>query len=114
MSSLLFNAVLENVMRQAKEKIRTNKYGIKLGMSESMRLSNLRFADDVVLVAASLKHVTEMLIEVQKEATNCGLGLHPEKTKIISSTNRNGRPGARYANVGTMKIEILPLQSSVK
>ena len=114
LSSLLFNAVLENVMRRAKECFGTNKYGIKLGTTEGTRLNNLRFADDVVLVATSLNHLTQMLIEVQKEAANCGLGLHPEKTKIISSTNKNGRPGARHANVGTMKIEILPLQSSMK
>ena len=114
LSSLLFNAVLESVMRRVKEGFSAKKYGIKIGMTENTRLSNLRFADDVLLVATSLKHLTEMLIEVQKEAENCGLELHPEKTNIISSTSINGRQGARHANIGTMKIEILPLQSSIK
>ena len=34
LSSLLFNAVLENVMRRVKECFGTNKYGIKLGTTE--------------------------------------------------------------------------------
>ena len=114
LSSLLFNAVLERAMGRVKKSFGMRKYGIRLGMTEDMRLSNLRFADDVVLVATSLKHLTEMLLQVQREAANCGLGLRPEKTKIISSTNRNGRPCAKHANIGEMKIEIIPMQSSIK
>jgi len=114
LSSLLFNAVLERVMRRVKDSFGMKKYGIKLGATEDMRLSNLRFADDVILVATSLKHLSEMLLQVQKEAAKCGLGLHPEKTKIISSTNKNGRPGTTNAKIGEMKIEIIPIQSSIK
>ena len=80
------------------------------GFAESedeTRLTNLRFADDLLVVGSSLKQVTEMLLILQAEAGKCGLKLHPEKTKIISSTNRQNRPRSKYAHVGEMKIEVL-------
>ena len=95
-------------MRQAKGAFQAKKYGIKLGARDETRLTNLRFADDVLLTGRSLRQVSEMLGIVQIEAKKCGLELHPEKTKIISSTNRNGRPATKHAKIGEMKIEILP------
>ena len=114
LSSLLLNAILEKVMRQAKQTFQTKTYGIKFGNSPETRLTNLRFADDVLLTGRSLNQVREMLSIVQIEAQKCGLELHPEKTKMISSTNKNGRPVAKHAKIGGMKIQILPLQESLK
>jgi hypothetical protein len=79
-----------------------------------MRLTNLRFADDVLVVGSSLKQVTEMLQLLQAETGKCGLELHPEKTKIISSTNRQNRPRNKYTHVGDMKIEILARTGTLK
>ena len=45
LSSLLFNAILEKVMRSAKEKFTNKQYGIQMGTSDATRLTNLRFAD---------------------------------------------------------------------
>ena len=114
LSSLLFNAMLEKVMGRIKPGFGLKKHGVKMDATETSRLSNLRFADDVILVAASLKHLTEMLLEVQVESAKCGLELHPEKTKIISSTGRHGRPGRKHVKVGQMNIEILPMHLSLK
>ena len=47
LSSLLFNSLLEKMMATVKAKIFGKKYGIQLGTSDSSRITNLRFADDV-------------------------------------------------------------------
>ena len=114
LSSLLFNALLEKLMSTVKESFMTRRLGIKFGSTEESRLTNLRFADDILLAARSLKQLSDMLLLVQGEASKCGLELHPDKTKIISSTNRAGRPRGSHAHIGTMKIEILPRASAVK
>ena len=86
-----------------------------MGTSDSSRITNLRFADDVLLIGRSLSQITCMLEEVYREARACGLQLHPEKTKIITSTNRSGgRPHGRNIKIGDMKIEILTRETSMK
>ena len=81
---------------------------------DETRLTNLRFADDVLVVGSSLKQVTEMLLLLKTETGKCGLELHPEKTKIISSTNRQNRPRNKYTQVGDMRIEILARAGTLK
>ena len=119
LSSLLFNALLERVMTKVKPSFVEKKYGVQMGLGSAdskneTRLTNLRFADDVLVVGSSLKQVTEMLQLLQAETGKCGLELHPEKTKIISSTNRQNRPRNKYTHVGDMKIEILARTGTLK
>ena len=115
LSSMLFNSLLEKMMARVKDRISGKKYGIQMGTTDSSRVNNLRFADDVLLIGRSLAQVTDMLTEVSLEAQACGLQLHPEKTKIITSTNRTqGRPASRKVNIGSMKIEILTRETSIK
>ena len=115
LSSMLFNSLLEKMMSAVKDKISSKKYGIQMGTSDSSRITNLRFADDVLLLGRSLSQVTAMLEEVYVEAQACGLQLHPEKTKIITSTSRAaGRPRNRNIKVGDMKIEILSRETALK
>ena len=119
LSSLLFNALLERVMTKVKPGFVEKKYGVQMGpgtadSKDETRLTNLRFADDVLVVGSSLKQVTEMLQLLQAETGKCGLELHPEKTKIISSTNRQNRPRNKYTHVGDMKIEILARTGTLK
>ena len=79
------------------------------------RLTNLRFADDVLLVAKTLPQLTSMLEQLAQEAKQCGLELHPEKTKILSNvTNKTGRNAKRQVDVDAMKIAILPYEESTK
>ena len=61
-----------------------------------------------------MKQVTDMLALLKAETGKCGLELHPEKTKIISSTNRQNRPRNKYIRVEDMRIEILPRTSEIK
>ena len=119
LSSLLFNALLEKVMSKVKPSFIEKRYGIQMGLGsasgkDETRLTNLRFADDVLVVGSSLKQVTEMLSLMKAETSKCGLELHPEKTKIISSTNRQNRPRNKYAHVGDMRIEILARTEEIK
>ena len=48
-------------------------------------MTNLRFADDVLLFATSLSAITKMLVDVKVEAEKRGLQLHPDKTKILQN-----------------------------
>ena len=101
-------------MSKAKHKFLTKKYGIQLGGSDETRLTNLRFADDVLLTGRSLNQLCDMLRVIQIETQECGLELHPDKTKIISSTNRENRPRCKFVKVGDMKIEVLGRSVAVK
>jgi len=61
LSALLFNALLEKVVRGIKPQWANKGYGIQLGVGDSHRVTNLRFADDVLLVAGSKPQLINML-----------------------------------------------------
>ena len=48
-------------------------------------LTNLRFADDVLLIAASRGDVGKMITDLSHEAVKYGLKLHMGKTKILTN-----------------------------
>ena len=51
-------------------------------------LTNLRFADDVLLIAASKQDVAKMLCDLQREASNYGLAIHRGKNENIVIQSR--------------------------
>ena len=110
-SPLIFNAVLEAVMRKAKEKWKRRKYGIDLEPSYEDRLTNLRFADDILVIARTLPQIKQMLLDITEECANVGLTLHPEKTKILHNDKGYGRH-VKSAKVGEMTIEVLDSSAS--
>jgi len=119
LSSLLFNALLEKVMSKVKEVFVEKKYGIQMGSGSletaaDTRLTNLRFADDVLITGRSLQQLSDMLLLLREESAVSGLQLHPGKTKIISSTNREHRPRQKFVRVGDMKVEVLPRNGKIK
>ena len=59
LSSLLFNSLLEHIFWKLKVKWRELGIGIDMGTEE--RLNNLRFADDVLLIAKKRPHLVKML-----------------------------------------------------
>jgi hypothetical protein len=79
MSPKLFNAVLESVFRSLK----WENYGIQI---ENRRLSNLRFADDVVLFAESKNELIEMIQSLKVASKTVGLEMNEEKSKIINNS----------------------------
>ena len=119
LSTLLFNALLESVMQKVKTAFMDKKYGIQMGCglfanAHETRLTNLRFADDVLITGRTLHQLSDMLLVLRTETSEAGLQLHPEKTKIISSTNREHRPRQKFAQVGDMKIEVLARNGKIK
>ena len=67
-------------------------------------LTNLRFADDVLLVAVSRTDVRKMIADLQKEALMFGLKMHAGKTKILT-TDRARRQTP--ASCGGHDVEVL-------
>ena len=75
-SPLLFNTVLEQVMRPLKQKWMKERKGIKLGAAADDTLQSLRFADDLLLIASSRKHVQDMLRDLMLQSRTAGLEVH--------------------------------------
>ena len=69
LSSLFFNALLEGVMRKVKPHWLNKGWGLQLGHSTSTRLTNLRFADDILLTADSQTHLRKMLHSAQRQGS---------------------------------------------
>ena len=84
LSPLLFNSCLEAAI--AKWKTKLTDHGLALEPQEGTeRLTNIRFADDLVLVGKSLEeavHMMELLVDTLREY---GLNLHAQKTVIFST-----------------------------
>jgi hypothetical protein len=115
LSSLLFNSVSESLLRKLKQKWHTNRWGMRMQPDDDTRITNLRFADDILLVATSLTHLTKMLTDLSVEAGKVGLQLHPEKTKVLHNNHHNSRP--RVPNqvcANGMDIEVLSTTGSTK
>ena len=106
LSSLLFNAVLEDIMRDVKPAWIRRNIGLELG---NVLLSELRFADDLLLLATSTPAMRSMLGDVVAAPKRRGLELHPDKTKILCNKSvRSGRISRPYLDVGDMRVEVLP------
>lgn len=77
----LFNCVLENKMKklQWEEK----KFGIRIN---GKYLSNLRFADDVIIIAKSSEELTQQIKELTTECSQAGLSINKTKTKVITNS----------------------------
>ena len=85
-------------------------------MSDQERdcLTNLRFADDVMLFATSIEQIRNMMYEFKKATEKVGLKIHPDKTKILSNQSNMNSDTKRNIKVGEMSIEILTKNESVK
>ena len=46
-------------------------------------INNLRYADDITLMAESEEELKSLLMKVKEETENVGLKLHIQKTKIM-------------------------------
>jgi hypothetical protein len=78
MSSDLFNLLLEIVMRLAKERE-------EVGVNINGRITdNLRFADDVDLIATTGKNLQELTDRVDRSSKRMGLKINVEKTKTMT------------------------------
>ena len=88
--------------------------GIYLSDHDRDCLTNLRFADDVMLFATSKEQLRKMMYEFKKATEKVGLRIHPDKTKILSNQSTINSNTKRHIKVGEMSIEILTKNESVK
>ena len=102
LSSLLFNACIEMVFRRWKDRLRSHGLDVT---NQGERLTNTRYADDVLLYAKSLVEVQEMLSILHDELAKVGLQMHAGKTKILT-TSQSGTP--TLVELDDMRIEVLP------
>ena len=115
LSSLLFNAVLEDIFKTLKQRWSSHNYGVRLGHTRSTHITNPRFAGDVLLYTTTLPQLTTMLNDLQQAAGRCGLELHPDKTVILSNlSRRRGRQAATTTNVNNKPVKILNYAEATK
>ena len=95
-SPILFNAGLEHAMRKWKAKLL--HHGVQLGHGN--RLTNIRYADDLMLFATSSEDLIYMLETLIPELAACGLQLNSAKTKILTTYHPPLDPGIRGGGSG--------------
>ena len=110
-SPSLFNAALEKAMGPAKRKWYQKKWGLKLAYGRDGNVTNLRFADDILLIGKSLFQVQEMLADLAEGARSVGLEMHPNKTKILNNGLGN-QQAQRRAELAGWSVEILQRSES--
>ena len=93
-------------MRELKEKWTQEGKGVKFNSGMKL-LQNLRFADDLLLIATSKKHVQSMLEDLSVASGKVGLELHMGATKVL--TNGVG-PGTRCTEMSAHDrvVEVIP------
>ena len=72
------NAALQHIMSNLQERWSEKMYGIEI---DGQYLQELRFADDILIVAKSLKEAVSMLEDLSAEALQAGLECTLEKQR---------------------------------
>ena len=80
MSPCFFNICAEYIMRNAG--LNEAQAGIKIARRN---INNLRYADDITLMAESEEELKSLLMKVKEESEKVGLKLNIQKTKIMAS-----------------------------
>ena len=81
LSPCLFNLYAEYIMRNAK--LDEAQAGIKISRRN---INNLRYADDITLMAESKEPLKGLLMKVKEESEKTGLKFNIQKTKIMASS----------------------------
>ena len=80
LSPCLFNLYAEYLMRNAG--LEEARAGIKIARRN---ISNLRYADDTILMAESEEELNSLLMKVKEKTEKIGLKLNIQKTKITAT-----------------------------
>ena len=107
--ALLFIAIMQACFSKLHlrwEGLNAKRSGVKYGMDfPSGQLTNLRFADDVVLVAQQRSDIRKMLHDLNFACGRYGLKIHLGKTKVLTwSALVHGAP---FVCLGIDRVEIL-------
>ena len=96
LSALLFNAVLEHAMQKWKRKLRSHGFCLHPD-NEHERLTNVRYADDILLFGKSISEVVIMLELLVEVLQDYGLSLNEQKRNYFQRRHQ------------TMKVDIVTL-----
>ena len=80
LSPYLFDFYVEYIMRNAG--LEEAQAGIKIA---GRNINNLRYADEITLMAESEEELKSLLMKVKEESENVGIKLNIQKTKIMAS-----------------------------
>ena len=80
LSPCLFNIYADYIKRNAG--LEEAQAGIKI---DTRNINNLRYADDITLMAESEEELKSLLMKVKEESEKVGLKLNIQKTKIMAS-----------------------------
>ena len=83
LSPILFNAVLEHAMERWKQVLTDEGFVLSPDLAQP-RLTNIRYADDLLLFGKSLSEAVDMLEKLATISKSYGLEPNMKKTKIIS------------------------------
>ena len=111
LSSLLFIAVMEHIFtrlkatwRKSNRRRTRSEIGIRLS-ADGETLTNLRFADDCVLIAQSKADAMKMLQLFIATSAEYGLSVHPGKTKFLTWDSASG--GCTSVVISGQRFEVV-------
>jgi len=110
-SALLFIAVMQACFSQLHvkwQKANSRRIGIKFGIKlqpDREDLTNLRFADDVILVAQQKSDIQKMLQDLSTISAQYGLKMHFGKTKVMTWSCLSG--SCSSVSVDEKEVQIL-------
>ena len=90
LSPVMFTAAVEEIFKRMKIEAGININGV--------RLSNLRFADDIILFAESEGKLKDTLEDLNNEGKRGGTKLNKKKTKIICNEMARSRLRTGFAD----------------
>ena len=97
---MLFNAGIEMAFRRWK--LRLREHGFLLDVHHT-RLTNLRYADDMMIFAKSPTELVQMTEWLVEELSNIGLHLNTAKTKVLTTTEDN----TDFLDIGGNLVDVI-------
>ena len=110
-SSLLFRTVLQFALKDDLKSWQEKNKGTRLSDRKEDCLTNLRFADDVLLFSTHLNKLKDMLCDFKKSMEKVGSEIHPSKTKILSDQKSRKQQEVTIDNI---KIEVMQKNKCAK
>jgi hypothetical protein len=92
---------------------RRNRWGINIGDGYRRELlCNLRFADDILLLAPSKRQLKRMLQDLADVTAKVGLEIHMGKTSVLCNVPDAKRSGPDTMRVNEEEVKVLPFAES--
>ena len=112
LSPLLFNAALESTLSKWKQRL--GNHGILLATGHE-RLTNVRYADDLLLFGRSLEDISFMFEHMVHELAAAGLAVNVRKTKLMTTAPEADTASlATFVEVGSQMVELVTKGASHK